>query len=515
MISENRWERLQHVIPRWMGYAKTLREGEFGKVLTVSTGKSGLPPHLELELIKFREDPHPRIAAYLFERLLLLDFREAAKEVARYVVTTKTLQPAVRTVAERLLGETSPVEDLSVEFKVAARIHKSYLRRNPRNGIRWVELARCYTVLRQFEKARDAIKIALALNPHDRYTVRSAIRFFVHVDEPKNAASILSSDLRMVDDPWLLSAGLSALMMAEKSPRKKIIIDPTRFAKERVFDWSEFLSAVGMMAVRDGKGSAKNFFRTAWKDPSGNVTTHAEWVTRTLFPGLRKEGVGFDRSTPEARARIAFSQARWSDMYDSIEEWKLEEPYSRRPYRFGAYASNLLWRHAKALKFVAAIEELGGPVDFGLSISKIYAALCLARLSEAEAELRILEPFIQSTGERVLFTANFGLLQVLLGNFQQGLELYEKAEKLGAEISDTLKAKVFINCMVAKKWAGMVLSDKERYRLHDYENVYADIDSILLFDAIRNPDRIPDEIKKIQGRLRSSLPEGNRQGVVP
>src|SRR5262249_42454089 len=105
MILEGKVSKPQQVIPRWMGYSKTIREGEFGRVTSSVRSNADLPADLLRELQEFRKDPHPRYAAYLFERLLVEDWRDQAKEVAKYLVTAKSISSITRAVAERMILE--------------------------------------------------------------------------------------------------------------------------------------------------------------------------------------------------------------------------------------------------------------------------------------------------------------------------------------------------------------------------------------------------------------------------
>lgn len=81
-----------------------------------------------------------------------------------------------------------------------SRIHH-HLNANPRDAYAWVDMARLYTSLGQFEKARQAINTARGIAPEDRFVLRAATRFFVHAGDAEIAERMLNGARATRHDP--------------------------------------------------------------------------------------------------------------------------------------------------------------------------------------------------------------------------------------------------------------------------------------------------------------------------
>jgi tetratricopeptide (TPR) repeat protein len=455
----------QHVIPRWMGYLKSMELNELGRPADNRLWNGQFSrPSLVAELNAYLLSREHRHGAELFERLLMAGADDLARQIAPLLVGDLRLAKPLRDIAARLLDmRQQHFSDPTCDELI--RMHKRYLREYPRNGIRWVEVARLYTIKRQYDKAHDALNIAFNLNPRDRYTVRSLIRYLIHVQQEKETIKVLGSDIGKISDPWLKGIGLSALMMAEKGPKTRLFGAPSQVARDELFENSEFLAACGMLFLSEGKDkSAKSYFRTAWTVPSGNVTTHAEWITRSMLPDLRSEALSLEGKTAEAKAGQAYSCAEWSTMSDAVQEWILEEPYSTKPFRFLALASNVRGLFAECLKWIDKIEK-AGRCDFGTKISKLYALLSLKQLSEADKIFSDFDIDSLKPVEKVLVLANLGLYLVQKGLVDDGLAIYRRAELEALSVSTDLSAKVFINSMVAAKIGNKTIDNSDYARL--------------------------------------------------
>lgn len=475
----------QQVIPRWMTYAATMRANELGPAAPPGALVSPqLLSRLDQEIDAFLVHRHHRLGGDLFERLIISGDGERAKRLAPYIAGDQRHAKPLRELAERTTRGTEEhfAEPTCDEL---IRLTRKRLRDEPRNGIRWVELARLYAISRQAEKADAALRIAKGLNPRDRFTLRAQIRFFLHMHDAKSAASVLGHKLDAVTDPWLKGVGLSALMLANRNPSGGLIRDPAAVTKEHLFDCSEWLAACGMLNLSDGRSRrAKDLFVTAWEAPSGNVTTHAEWVTRSLLPDLRPKAVSLRGMTPEAKAGRYFSLGLWREMHTAVEEWMLEEPYSRKPFRFLAHSFNVRGEFSDAVKWAERAVE-GDTPDFGVRISLIYALLNLHRVEEAEALLHKFDVDSLRPADAVVVLANLGLLLVQKGKVDEGLTIYRRAEKDALKISGDLSARVFINSRIAAKSAGRNLDEEDTRRLMEMARGYQnDIAACLLINRV-------------------------------
>jgi tetratricopeptide (TPR) repeat protein len=453
---------IHQVIPRWMTYIQSLFADEFGRLVDSGDPRS-VAPVFYAELEEFYKSRNARIGADLFERSIVMGLKNETLSLAPFVAEQKNLSKTLRAVAERVL--TGAIVGDENDYDVAIRKHRQLLAENPRNAIRWAELARLYTIKRNTYRAVRAIRTALQLSPSDRYVVRSALRLFIHLQDDEQLLSVCGEDIASITDPWIKGVSISALLIAGKAPKRKIIPNARVFPKEAIFDYSEYLSACGMLEIHFGKGNqAKQLFTGSWADPSGNVTTHAEWVTRTHFPGLRSEISHFKQPTPEAKAGVAFSQGLWGRMNEAVVDWRLQEPFSKRPLRFLANAENVQAHFDKTLAIISEAERLGA-LDYGMAISKIYALLCTGRLDEARSILCMIPVPDEGSASRCVLIANWALLELLLGETKTGLDLYSRAEREGSLLSLHFRDRVFIYGIVARRMAGLGVDDEQLTRV--------------------------------------------------
>jgi len=117
----------------------------------------------------------------------------------------------------------------------------------------------------------------------------------------------------------------------------------------------------------------------------------------------------------------------------------------------------MLGRPTEALRVFNDMEALGGGLDFPMLANKAYALLCLAELEDAANILVNAEPAISTAEEKAVFVANAALHAILSGESSLGLDLYDRAERLGLDVSEEFRTKVFINRMLAKTWMGISL----------------------------------------------------------
>src|SRR5205823_4591050 len=83
----------------------------------------------------------------------------------------------------------------------------------------WVDIARHYSIMGFNEQARRAIQKGVALAPENRFTLRSAARFYIHIGDPEVAHDILKRSEKTKSDPWLLAAEIAAATVAGRTSR--------------------------------------------------------------------------------------------------------------------------------------------------------------------------------------------------------------------------------------------------------------------------------------------------------
>lgn len=124
---------------------------------------------------------------------------------------------------------------------------------HPRNAYAWVDLARLYTILGQTSSADRAIRIAISLAPEDRFVLRSAARYFVHMDDPQAPQRLLNGARATRGDPWLIAAEVSVSQVAKRRSLTASIgqrgLDHSQWAPRSS---SELAGALGTLLLEDG-----------------------------------------------------------------------------------------------------------------------------------------------------------------------------------------------------------------------------------------------------------------------
>ncbi|WP_219928149.1 tetratricopeptide repeat protein, partial [Arthrobacter sp. HMWF013] len=212
----------RQVVPRWRTFRSTLSTRELHP--TSPSPPKAPTPELDRLRTEFRLHKTLYVAADLLAALVanrLLG--DEVDEVSDYISANESAPLLLRRgIDQRRLRAVAPqpgyaeVDGLGIKDTAkadVARIRKT-LNEQPRNAVARVDLALAHAILGNAAKAERQINAALALAPDNRFVLRSASRFFVHVDEPDQAHWILSQSSRTIEDPWLLSAHLSTAQLA-------------------------------------------------------------------------------------------------------------------------------------------------------------------------------------------------------------------------------------------------------------------------------------------------------------
>src|SRR5438270_1641558 len=166
------------VLPQWLPSRRAAEMRE-AHVFSRSSPSVDYEPSLDLFrdlFADFRENPSPFAASDLMGVAVVLGLQSEAAELAEYVLGEQITGRAAQIQAEIILGRAQPLYPSNDHARIRAA--KQRVTEFPRDAYAWIDQARLYTILGQYDKARRAVLIALNLAPADRIIVRSAIRFF-------------------------------------------------------------------------------------------------------------------------------------------------------------------------------------------------------------------------------------------------------------------------------------------------------------------------------------------------
>jgi len=441
------------VVPRWRSLAASAKQGEIGTSIQRVVPRLPLFSEEEREwsLAQRRadwiENRSLAFAEDLVSTAFVLDQPVAARDAALEILADSSATGLARSLATRLIDPTGHDldEDEFDPFDVGAvraqvvRL-KRRLRNDPRAALTWAEIARTYAALGQGEKASDAMSVALAIAPEDRFLLRSAARLGVELKEPDRAHHLLATAPQLREDPWLLSAEIAIAPLAGRTSRHqghaRRLLASGRFLPHVT---SELASALGTEALTAGdRRSVRRFLSASLEDPTENAVAQAEWVSRQdrTFE-FDREWLGVEDSF-EARAHFHARQHEQLQAIENARAWLREQPFAKEPAIFGSYRAAL----AGNFELSAAFCEVGlqaNPKDYMLRNNLVFALASSGRVAEARKALDALDSQIQNSELEddwgITIEATRGLVAFREGDVEKGRRAYERVIRVARERS--------------------------------------------------------------------------------
>lgn len=237
--------------------------------------------------------------------------------------------------------ETVPVQTSSlltgIELFQQIAALKHLISQYPYNAIYHVDIARCYVLLGQLKQAESHINTALYLDSNNRFVVRAASRFYIHIKDEKQALSALRHSCLLKKDPWLMASEISVSRMFKKNTnnvkRAIQLIDSRDYSD---FDLSELRSTVGMEEF--GSGSYKNGRNLIHKSllaPCENSIAQAQWIVNNTNVELEAPLV-ISPYFSEALCYYHYNNADYKAAITSAKNWQADTPYSFKCALYGA-----------------------------------------------------------------------------------------------------------------------------------------------------------------------------------
>lgn len=456
-------DRRRLVVPRWRPFRISAGLGELNAATQVRVPKAPEPGQDELRALldDWTRDKNPASAAGLVDAALVFGKPEIGVDAAEWLLTNGGVSDVSLTLARQVLSKTShqlsgaPFLMTTEErcFKISG--YRKQLRKMPRDPLLWVDLAREYSILGQPEPASEALRRALALSPGNRFVVRSASRFYLHIRDFDRAHDVLLRAPSLNNDPWLIAAEIVSAQARDKTSRLirkgRRLLESGHYLPRHV---SELASAIGTIEHSAGDWrQVRRLFERALLDPTENAVAQAAWVERHMHNFTVPNT---SLSTPRAFEARAWDAVRHDDFGKAVQlskDWLSDEPFSTRPAFFGSWvAFATLGDYRGALE----IMESSAPANPGNP--RVIAQILYCKASsgdvEAAAELMpVLERKIRINGSDrstvewdVLLHADRGLIAFRRGNLTEGRYYYQTAIDLATNNKLTeLAASAFIH----------------------------------------------------------------------
>lgn len=377
--------------------------------------------------------------------------RHMAKEAAEFILTAQPpTNRAVRDLASLVLrdqgsidrGLADPTHVTTAERRMRVRKLRLSLREFPRNSLACMDLAREYVALGQPASAAKAVETALALAPNSRFVLRSTSRFFLHLNQPDRAHSILRGANRVRTDPWVLAAEIAVASAADRtSSLIKIgrkIIDSQNFAP---FQISELASALGTLLSESGNVRlGKRLLRCALEEPTENVVAQAGWISRHIGDLQLDPNILNTPGSYEARTWASLIDSQWNNSVAAARFWLRDEPFAKRPTVFGSWAAmSMISDFELAERF--AIHGLSIHPNESLLLNNLAVSLIYqGKTSKAVEEYEKINQRDTEGLHKPTFMATNGLIQFRLGFPDAGRNLYRMAVVEAREKGDVRTA---------------------------------------------------------------------------
>lgn len=465
----------RQVIPRWRTFREALNSGELSSAEVLKSPRIDATEFIREKEKDFKQNKAVPFALDLVSAATVLGKTEISLEAAEFILENgNDISETGIGLARSLLGVSEPSKPIIIpqsRIQVVEGLRQLKQKRiaQRKNPFVWVDLAQLYTLLGQNEQARQALRIALALAPSERFVVRCTVRFLHHINEDEEALRLLRKNPRTAVDPWLMAAEIAASGLAETSSRFAKI-GGTFLGKADIhrYHTSELASALATLEMKAGKHRHSNkLFYESLKKPTANALAQAVWASKRA---------GLDQIDPEllAKARASeaitldfFNRREWQKVIVEAENWSKEEGFSPRPHILASsVVASLLDRPAEGEEICRKGLE-ANPKNPILLNNKAFAQILQGKIDEADKTLSEVDLENTHGREKICLLATTGLAFFRSGKQEEGRQCYQKAISLAIAAEDTA-FKVLASLYFARE--EVLIGNKEGFK--DFERAY-------------------------------------------
>lgn len=452
------WKR--RVVPRWRAsndlpvvFGNDTRQAPRPNFLQDSETRE----RFDKALAEFAESRSVGYAADAIRFATVDAFCERLIPVAEFLRKQEQALPTkIRSDVQHILGhradETNDAVadslDADASWRREIRALKLRLSLYPNNALAWIDLARLRTSRGDNEAAKRHVLTSLGLQPENRFVLRSAARFFMHVGDTERAATILSKSPRTLYDPWLLASEISACAIAGRTSRLvKRATDMLQSGRHSAADTSELAGALATEQVSRGasRKQAKKLYLLSLVAPNDNALAQAQWAAEDLDLEDRiPEAWANNTASSEAAMYRALRAGDLDEGLIRAQAWHRQEPFASRPMVAASFFATIQTDFAAA-STLARIGLCAEPENDALLNNLAFALMCLGSVEEGVRQLRRARRADGAT-LNPQYIANVGLLSYLCGDPVFGSRAYGEAirrfERAG-RAEDASLARVF------------------------------------------------------------------------
>jgi tetratricopeptide (TPR) repeat protein len=431
------------LVPRWRPFLPTARTGELEAV--GANKPSATPPEEPSAATEFTEAPGLFTAGDLLSQAAVLGSRSKTVErAARLVRTTPDAGAAAQSLADHVLGDLPAIDDVvraaepfdQRTARARAREMRRILREQPRNAVRWVDLALVHVNLGQLTHATREMEFATKLAPNNRFVLRSASRLFVLLGEPDRGLQLLHES-GVTQDPWIQAAEIS--LSEQAGHRSKYVREAKRTVQGGEFSpfhMSELAGEVATTELRHGsRRMAQRLMRAALIDPTDNAVAQAEWASQHGITNPNPAALDLPRSF-EARAIDASARGDFDLAVREGIKWQADQPFDGDAGIFVSYASSVMLERYDIGIQAARLALQANPHDVMLRNNLVFGLASSGRVEEAAREAAILASLSSSPSVEATVMATRGLVAFRSQEHAAGRTYYRGAIERFRKLKD-------------------------------------------------------------------------------
>lgn len=428
----------RRIVPRWHSFRVALISGELDPLEISHIDRTVTDEYLSKKKEEWENNRELLFATDFVGAAYVLGHEDIALDAAQFIIDSSDVASTTAiSLAKKLLNleesqlEKLPFEGDTPDIQLYKQINLLKKRRNdqPRSVFVWSDLARLYTILGLREQANNAMRTALILAPENRYVIRSAARLYLHLNDPESAHRMIASTRHINDDPWLLASEIAISSVLEKTSKYIKtglgIIDKEAYAP---FHLSELTSALASVELWNGSNKkAKRLFNRSLVSANENAIAQAAWASSYISIDGLSELMKRTQSAYEAIALIGYFRGDWAVSLDASYSWKLEEPFSRRPYTHISFIlSEMYEEYSKSEEILTSALRII-PKDPTLLNNLAFVLIHQGKTEAAKRALDSINISQSPLTTKICILATIGLLNYRLGYVIEGREYYNRA----------------------------------------------------------------------------------------
>ena len=319
-------------------------------------------------------------------------------------------------------NSTINIQKLEIHQKISTL--KKRIIQFPYNSINWMDIAFYYAIIGQIRKAKRSVDVAVSLSPNNRFVLRSAVRFYLHIGEEDKALYIIKKSYLVSIDPWITSVEIALTQrfgLKTKYYKKGVQLLTSRNYSN--FCLSELNCTIGTLQYNSGSNrKAKKYIVDSLIDPNENVLTQAEWLLPNInIPITNRPNLKF---LSEANTRKYFLESKFKESLSSALDWIKFQPFCTGASSFGSYIASVCLEEYGTAIDISKKALITSPGDLTL-INNLAHALCLdGKISEASEVIGNIDITKVKPLDKYIITATNGLICYNIDEAEKGFQLY-------------------------------------------------------------------------------------------